>query len=294
MASRTREFRVVVATDGSPGGRAAVAVALEFPWPARSQAQGVVARSRPPVAADWPATVWAAVDESMDRVAGAAQRALRSRWPTAEVAVLDKPPADAIVAEGRGADAIVVGSRGYGALARLVLGSVSRTVVRRASSPTLVVRSRPREIRRFVLGLDGSANSRRAVEFVARLQPPRGGQVSLVSALEPMRVGSLGLMPAGVRGTLARELTAARDQQMQTARRHLTAATAALKRAGWGVRSAIRWGIPLDELLSAARGAGAHVIVIGARGTGGVARMLLGSVAEGVLSRARVPVLVVR
>jgi nucleotide-binding universal stress UspA family protein len=246
------------------------------------------------VAADWPATVWAAVDESMDRVAGAAQRALRSRWPTAEVAVLDKPPADAIVAEGRGADAIVVGSRGYGALARLVLGSVSRTVVRRASSPTLVVRSRPREIRRFVLGLDGSANSRRAVEFVARLQPPRGGQVSLVSALEPMRVGSLGLMPAGVRGTLARELTAARDQQMQTARRHLTAATAALKRAGWGVRSAIRWGIPLDELLSAARGAGAHVIVIGARGTGGVARMLLGSVAEGVLSRARVPVLVVR
>jgi nucleotide-binding universal stress UspA family protein len=210
------------------------------------------------------------------------------------VVVLDKPPADAIVAEGRGADAIVVGSRGYGALGRLVLGSVSRTVVRRASCPTLVVRSRPREIRRFVLGLDGSANSRRAVDFLARLEPPRGGHINLVCALEPMRVGSLGLMPASVRGPLARELTTAQDQQTQTARRHLASATTILKRAGWGVRSAIRWGIPLDALLGAARDAGAHVIVIGARGTGGVARMLLGSVAEGVLSRSRVPVLVVR
>ncbi len=206
--ARIRELRIVVATDGSPGGRAAVAVALEFPWPARSQAQGVVARFRPLPAEDWPAPLWAAIHDSLDRVANAARRALRGRWPTAEVVVLDKPPAEAVVAEARGAGAIVIGSCGHGALGRLVLGSVSRDVVRRAGCPTLVVRSRPR--------------------------------------------------------------------------------------SGWGVRSAIRWGIPLDELLTAVGDADAHVLVVGARGTGGVARMFLGSVAEGVLSRARVPVLVVR
>lgn len=292
--ARTGEFRVVVATDGSRGGRAAVAVALEFPWPARSHAEGVVARFRPMPARDWPAPVWAAVDESLERVANAARRTLRGRWPTADVVVLDKAPAQAIVAEARGAGAIVVGSRGHGALARVVMGSVSRAVVRLASCPTLVVRSRPRSISRFVLGLDGSANARRAVAFVARLRPPHGGHVTLVRALEPLRVGSLGLLPAGVRGALARQLDAAQARQMQNARRDLAAATAVLKRAGWAVRSAIRWGIPLNELLNVVRDADAHVLVVGARGTGGVARLLLGSVAEGVLSRARVPVLVVR
>jgi nucleotide-binding universal stress UspA family protein len=34
--------------------------------------------------------------------------------------------------------------------------------------------------------------------------------------------------------------------------------------------------------------------VVGARGTGGITRLLLGSVAEGVLNRGRLPILVVR
>jgi nucleotide-binding universal stress UspA family protein len=291
---RMREFRVVVATDGSPGGTAAVAVALAFPWPTRSNAQAVIARSRPSVARNWPAPAWAVVDERFDRMATAARRALRRRWPNADVVVLDKSPVEAVVGVARGAGAIVVGSRGYGALARLVMGSVSRGVVRRASCPTLVVRSRPRSIRRFALGLDGSANARRAVDLVARLRAPRGGRVTLVRALEPLRVGSLGVMPAGARGVLARQLAQARKQQVRRARRDLAAAAVVLKRAGWRMRTAIRWGIPLDEVLNAARETRADVLVVGVRGTGGVARLLLGSVAEGVLSRARVPVLVVR
>jgi nucleotide-binding universal stress UspA family protein len=292
--ARAREFRVVVATDGSAGGRAAVAVAATFPWPARARVLGVVARSRPPLAAEWPGPLWAAVDESLDRVAVAARRVLRGRWPTAEVVVLDKPPVEAILAEARGAAAIVVGSRGHGALGRLVLGSVSRDVVRKAACSTLVVKGQPEVVRRMVVGIDGSANARRAVDFVAGLPAPRGGQVILVRALEPMRIGSIGLMPAGVRGVLAGQLAASREAQARAAQRELGAATAVLRRAGWSVRSAIRWGIPIEELLAASRASDAHVLVVGARGTGGVARMLLGSVAEGALSRSRVPVLIVR
>jgi nucleotide-binding universal stress UspA family protein len=227
-------------------------------------------------------------------VAVAARRVLRGRWPTAEVVVLDKPPVEAILAEARGAAAIVVGSRGHGALGRLVLGSVSRDVVRKAACSTLVVKGQPEVVRRMVVGIDGSANARRAVDFVAGLPAPRGGQVILVRALEPMRIGSIGLMPAGVRGVLAGQLAASREAQARAAQRELGAATAVLRRAGWSVRSAIRWGIPIEELLAASRASDAHVLVVGARGTGGVARMLLGSVAEGALSRSRVPVLIVR
>jgi nucleotide-binding universal stress UspA family protein len=292
--AKSRDFRVVVGTDGSPDARAAVAVAVAFPWPARSQGQGVVARPRPAVVAEWPAGVRAVVDESFQRIAAAAQRALRRRWPTAEVVVLDRPPVEAILSEARGADAIVVGSRGHGALGRLLLGSVSRDVVRRATCATLIVKGRSRELRRLIVGLDGSANARRAVDFVADLQVPRGGQVTVVRVLEPMRVGSIGLMPAAVRGRLAGQMAAAREEQTRSAERELAAAGAVLKRAGWSVRQAIRWGVPADELLAGLVAADADVVVVGARGTGGVARLLLGSVAEGVLSRARVPVLLVR
>jgi len=37
-----------------------------------------------------------------------------------------------------------------------------------------------------------------------------------------------------------------------------------------------------------------RLLVVGARGTGGVARLLLGSVAEGALTRCPAPVLIVR
>lgn len=285
---------MVVATDGSSDGRAAVAMAVEFPWPARARARAVVSRFQLSVVEESPAALWAAIERDCARTAAMARRALRRRWPDADVVVRSRPPVEAILAEARGAGAIVVGTRGHGPLGRLVLGSVSRGVARRAVCPTLVVRGRPRRVSRFLVGLDGSANARRAIAFMARLRPPRGGRVTLVRVLELVRPPSLGLLPASVRVTLDRELAGLRAQQLRSVRRDLQAATASLKRAGWRVRSQIRWGRPVDELLVAGRAAQAHVAVVGARGAGGLAKLLLGSVAEGMLSSSRTSVIVVR
>jgi len=67
-----------------------------------------------------------------------------------------------------------------------------------------------------------------------------------------------------------------------------------LTRAGWKVDSVIRRGVPLSELLRSASTRRADIIVVGARSTGGLKRLLLGSVAEGTLAQARVPVLIVK
>jgi nucleotide-binding universal stress UspA family protein len=179
-------------------------------------------------------------------------------------------------------------------LGRVLLGSVSRQVVQAARCPVLVVKGRLTRARRFTIGVDGSANSRRAAEVVARLSVPPGGRVTLVSVIEPVRVPSGGLMPARIGGALRAEaarLTAERRRKLERAQRQLRIR---LRRAGWRVREVVRIATPLAGLLDAANASGSDVLVIGARGTGGVARLLLGSVAEGVMTRAAMSVLVVR
>jgi nucleotide-binding universal stress UspA family protein len=59
------------------------------------------------------------------------------------------------------------------------------------------------------------------------------------------------------------------------------------------VRAMVTSGTPVDEILRAARRQQADLIVIGMRGVGRVARMLLGSTTDRVLRRARIPVLAV-
>jgi nucleotide-binding universal stress UspA family protein len=52
--------------------------------------------------------------------------------------------------------------------------------------------------------------------------------------------------------------------------------------------------MPLPELLRTVREERAGILALGARGVGGAARLFLGSVADGALKRASVPVLIVR
>jgi nucleotide-binding universal stress UspA family protein len=56
----------------------------------------------------------------------------------------------------------------------------------------------------------------------------------------------------------------------------------------------IQVGKPATEIVKAAQEWPADLIVIGSHGRGGVQRLLLGSVADGVMRHAKCPVLVVR
>lgn len=288
-------FRVVVATDGSRHARAAVATAIAFPWPADTRVLGVVAR-RTPATAGRPGYVLAAYDRAFARIAAATRHALAHRWPDAEVTIADRRPVDAILAEAQRsrAGAIVMGSRGHGAFRRLLLGSVSRGVARAARCPVLVAPRRPAEIRRFVVGLDGSANARRAAGFLGGLRPPRGARVTLVRVVERVSSPSMSLLPASVRATLRAEAAELEAARVAEARRDLEAVAGVLKQNGWTVETSVRSGAPLAELLAAADAARADVLVVGARGAGAIARLLVGSVAEGALNHARIPVLVAR
>ena len=109
-----------------------------------------------------------------------------------------------------------------------------------------------------------------------------------------MRAPSLALIPAAVRSRLTAEMATLERERQRAAKKSVEAAARTLANAGWRVDTSVRTGVPLDELLKAADEAGADLIALGARGTSGLNRLLLGSVAEGALKRASVPVLLVR
>ena len=289
--ARQQELRVLVATDGSRDARAALATTLHFPWPALTRVRVISARR---TGAEYRRSILlAALDRGSEMAAESARRTLSRRWPDVELEVVDKAPVEGILSEAERfrADVIVVGWRGHGAVRRLLMGSVSRGVVRGAKCAVLVVR-RSQRVRRIVVGFDGSPAARRAVALVGRLAPPRDGRVTLVSAVELRKAPSRGLVPGAA--ALAGEVRRQNTTRARTAMKDLNRAAAALKRTGWRPRKLLVHGEPLRDLLRAAATTRAQLVAVGARGTSGVRYLLLGSVAEGALNRSPVAVLVAR
>ena len=294
MTRVKKRFNVVIATDGSPAAKAAVATAVQFPWPNGTRAFAVVAKQ---VRADYRRSILlAALDRTAEFVATGAARAVSRRWPDAEVRVVDASPVDAIVRQAarRRADVIVMGWRGHGAVRRLLMGSVSRGVVRRALCAVLVVKRALRDVRHIVVGFDNSAHARRAVELISSLNPPRAGRVSLFTAVDTMHVPSQALAPPDTRAAVSAEVTRVNKERLTSAHRSLDRAARMLTRAGWKVDRVVTTGAPLRDLLATVAKKGADLVVVGAKGVTGVRHLLLGSVAEGALNRSPVPVLIVR
>jgi nucleotide-binding universal stress UspA family protein len=294
MASK--QHRILVATDGSPSAHAALVTALKFPWGRAAVAHAVVAPS------DWlrpdSDDARAALAQNLEAVSDSARRVVSARWPRADVAIRDElVPLDAILGEASRfrASLIVVGWRGHGTFRRLLAGSVSRAVAARAPCPVLIVREAPSTIRRFVVGYDGCANAKRAIDLMCSLEVARGTRVLVVNVIQPISMpASASLIPASARGHVKRELVALNEERARQGQSALDEAVARLKRCGWPAKGELRVGAPLERLLGAADESRADVLVLGARAVSGIERALLGSVATGALNRSKVPVLLVR
>ena len=202
-------------------------------------------------------------------------------------------PEDAIlnIAEKTRADLIAIGTHGRTGLERFRLGSVAEEVLRKAGCPVLTVhaasaadaplrRQRP-TFMRFLVAMDFSLASDAALRTAALLAEQLHAQVSLLHVFDPW--AAVGQDDARVRAFKTRKLG-------QRARTGLLESRPGLI----SFNAIVKSGDVVEIILEQAKHMKASVIVMGTNGRRGVKRLVLGSVAEGVVRRAKSPVLVVR
>jgi nucleotide-binding universal stress UspA family protein len=145
---------------------------------------------------------------------------------------------------------------------------------------------------RFLVPLDGSAVSEAVLEWVTRTGKELGAAVTLLQVVVPLPAGSLAAMApmALPDDTLERTLEELKVQ----AREYLAQVAGRLAQEGLRCDTAVRVGVPADEILAACEAAGADLVAMATHGRSGIGRLVLGSVAEEVVRRSRTPVLLVR
>jgi len=84
------------------------------------------------------------------------------------------------------------------------------------------------------------------------------------------------------------------DEMRRVATRALSEAVEIAKSSGLEAEYVVREGNAIDEIVNVSQERGVDAIVMASHGRHGLARALLGSVTEGVLRKADVPVVVVR
>jgi nucleotide-binding universal stress UspA family protein len=178
-------------------------------------------------------------------------------------------PDELLATQSRTASYVVLGSRGLRTFGRLVVGSTTMRLVVRSRCPVVVVRSQrpaPSSDTPVVVGVDGSTHSPAAIEAAIDLASHRQAELHVV------------------------HVTASAVSGAQIDVGELVAPWRA-SHPDVPIRTLLLEGRPhkvLVELSKASR-----AVVVGARGLGGVASLLIGSVSQALISSARCPVVVV-
>ncbi|MBB4929551.1 nucleotide-binding universal stress UspA family protein [Lipingzhangella halophila] len=210
-----------------------------------------------------------------------------------ETQLAEQRAAEALLSEASRPDtaAVVVGSRGLGGLAAAFVGSVGVELAAHSPVPVVVLPKTHEAAEgvkgRIVAGIDGSDPGRRAAEFAFSQAAKQGTEVVAVCAWQPMATfgSSIGPVPPEVFD----------DEAVEEATRRLLDSELVELQSGHPevlVERRVVRAHPVVALLE--ESTPADLVVVGTRGRGGFAGLLLGSVSQSVLHGAHGPVAVVR
>lgn len=143
-------------------------------------------------------------------------------------------------------------------------------------------------MRNFLLAFDGSDNAKRALQYIIDLaaEAPNLMRVQVLNVQqEPVIYGEY------VTADMIDELN---SSLMEKSRRTLEDAATALQSAGLEYETHSALGNVAEQVSEAVQRFGCDTVVMGTRGLGSFAGMILGSVANRVIHEVSVPVLLVK
>lgn len=194
------------------------------------------------------------------------------------------------------ADLLVIGSHGRTGFEKLLLGSVTEKVIRKATCPVMVVprsalhpeRSDPARISRILCPVDFSEGSLAALTYALSLARETKARVTVMHAIEiPPELAEDPLSPAFDIDAIHAGARANRLQRL----RHLVPDSA---RAYCTVETIVAEGAAYSEILKVAAAQDTDLIVMGVRGRGAIDLLVYGSNTVRVTRAATCPVLAVR
>lgn len=197
-------------------------------------------------------------------------------------------PTAVLVQLSEQADLIVVGTRGTGGFADRLLGATSSALPAYSRCPVVVVHGRGADqqftpVKKIVIGVDGSSRSRKSLRRAIEEAALWGAQLTAVDAV-PMAssAGVLAWLPA----------TVDRESILRDVRDELKAICKA-ESAGSGVEIHAHALDGNPAALLTEFSTAVELVVVGTRGRGGFAGVLMGSTSQSVLAHSTCPVLVV-
>ncbi|GAA3293559.1 universal stress protein [Dactylosporangium vinaceum] len=281
MSTNANPPRIVVGYDGSDPARQAVEWAADEAERTGCQLQIVNTYQ-----VYWPGPYYAAVGEQLEAARQAAEQLVsqmaahvRERACGLDVIGLsiDAPAAATLLDLGdAGARLLVVGSRGAGGLSNLLMGSVSQQVATHAHVPVAVVRGRSTAADGpVVVGVDGSASSEDALALAFAAAADRHTELIAVRihATPPQPALPLPDIEAFERAALDSSLEPWQERYPDVK-----------------VEALVAPGRAAKALLGVSHTA--QLVVVGSRGHGGFAGLLLGSVGQQLMHHAECPVLI--
>ncbi len=240
------------------------------------------------------AGMFQALDDGAKEIIGAAIKRLKNEGFDATGYKLDGRAANSIVsfAIEQNVDAIVMGTRGLGGLPHLMLGSTAEGVLRMATVPVFVVHADSHiaafDAPTIVIAVDDSEPGDAAAAFATELAAVTPGRLVFENIVDSESLYEY----AAQYGTY---ISTVHDDWEKEAKRVVGDAAYRAAVAGVAnVEKCVVFGDPAEKIVAQGRASHADLIAIGTHGRRGLRRLALGSVAESVVRKTTVPVVVVR
>jgi nucleotide-binding universal stress UspA family protein len=194
---------------------------------------------------------------------------------------------------------IVLGTHGRSGFERLMLGSVTEKVLRKAGCPVLTVPPRVTDaalmpsvtFKRILCAIDFGECSMRALEYAMSLAQEASARLTVLHVVEPLPNVPIEDASALASIKTVREYIAAAKEE---GRELLKRAVPDQVRAYCEVETVLTIGTPYREILRLGDEQAADLIVLGVRGRGVVDLMFFGSTAQHIVRQAACPVLTLR